>query len=267
MSAFFVRMKNCYTILFTLFCLTTLFSQKKKSFELTGIVLSDSLAIENAHVINNSNLNGAFTNSKGVFKLPVKVGDTLFISHINFNQSKIVISVAEKVTKKISVNINLKAHVLNEITIEKKRGILYVDPQIMPHSMVNNSTFKFPYAGVKAKPENKNVLRPESGLAVNLVSLINTLNGKRKKVKELKNAKIKDQKFDKLKNKFQESFFYVDLKIREGFINQFLEYCIQEGLYRYKERDNIIKLTSYLIQKSKTFPHKQINNDTLLSKQ
>jgi hypothetical protein len=244
-----------------------LFSQEKKNFELTGVVLSDSLTIENAHVINSTSLKGTFTNINGAFKLPVKVGDTLLISHINFNHKKVIISIAEKVTKHMNVNINVKTYTLDEVSLKKRKGIFYVDPQIMPHSMVNKSTLKLPYANVKAKPENKNILRPESGLAVNLVSLINTFNGKRKKIKELKNAKIKDQKLDKLRSKFQDSFFYVDLKIRDGFINHFLEYCIQEGIYTYRERNNSIKLTNYLIQKSKTYTHKQIDNDTLLSKQ
>ena len=259
-------MKNYYSFLFTVFCLTTLFSQEKKSFELTGIVISDTLPIKNVHVLNNTSLKGTFTNNNGIFILPVKVGDTLMISHINFNNKKVLVSVAEKVTNKISVNVRLKIHTLNEISLKKRKGIFYVDPQIMPQFMVNKTPYKFMYANIKAKPENKDVLRIESGLAINLVSLINTFNGKRKKIKELKNAKIRDQKFDKLRNQFQDSFFYVSLKIRKGFINQFLEYCIEKGIYSYKEKDNSIKLTNYLIQKSKTFPHKQINTDTLLSK-
>lgn len=260
-------MKNCYTFLIALFCLTVLFSQERKSFVLNGTVFSDSLTLENVHIINKTNLKGTITNNNGKFMLPVKVGDTLHISHINFEVKQLIISISDKIIKKTSVNLYSKTHTLNEVTIKKRKSIFYVDPQIMPHSMVNATTLKLPYANVKAKPENKDVLRPESGLAVNLVSVINTFNGKRKKAKELKNAKIRDQKFDKLRNQFQDSFFYVDLKIREGFINQFLEYCIKEGIYSYKEKNNIIKLTNYLIQKSKMFPHKQIDNDTLLSKQ
>jgi hypothetical protein len=259
-------MKNYYSFLFTLLCLTTLVSQEKKSFELTGIVLSDSLTIKNVHVLNNTGLKGTFTNSSGVFILPVKIGDTLILSHINFNNKRIIISIAEKVTKKISISVNSKTHTLNEISLKKRKGIFYVDPQIIPQSMVNKTTYKFLYANTKAKPENKNVLRLESGLAINLVSLIHTFNGKRKKIKELKNAKIRDQKFDNLRDQFQDSFFYVSLKIRKGCINQFLEYCIEEGIYSYREKDDSIKLTNYLIQKSKTFSHKQIDTDTLLSK-
>jgi len=259
-------MKNGYTFLFTLFCLTALFSQERKSFELTGTVFSDSLAVENVHIINKTSFIGTITNIHGLFKLPVKVGDTLHISHINFEVKKLVISVAEKGTKNVFVNLSSKTHALDEITLKKRRSIFYVDPQIMPHSMVNAITLKLPYANVKAKPENKDVLRPESGLAVNLVSLINTFNGKRKKAKELKNAKIRDQKFDNLRSQFQDSFFYVDLKIRKGHINQFIAYCIKEGIYNYREKDNIIKLTNYLIQKSKTYPYKHIDLDTLLSK-
>jgi len=259
-------MKNCYSFLIALFFLTSLFSQKKKSIELTGTVFSDSLLIEHVHIINKTSLKGTITNSNGIFKLPVNIGDTLHISHINYEIKNLVISITENITKKISVHLSAKTHALNEVFIKKKRSIFYVDPQIMPHAMVNATTLKLPYANVKAPPENKNIIRPESGLSVNLVSLINTFNGKRKKAKELKNAKISDQKHDALRGQFQDSFFYVDLKIRKGFINQFIAYCIKEGIHDYKEKDNIIKLTNYLIQKSKTYSYKQIDLDTLVSK-
>ena len=259
-------MKNCINLIFILFISSYCFAQTKQITMLNGRVLSDSLAIENAHIINKTTSKGVVTNLKGVFKIPVTLGDILYISHINFENTEIMITRNLLKDQELKININPKTYALEEIEIKKRKGIFEIEKDILPASKINAITLNLPYANIKAKPENKDVLRPESGLAVNLVSLINSFNGKRKKAKELKNAKIKDQKFDALKSKFQKSFFYTHLKIKKGYINQFLEYCIKEGVHNYREKDNIIKLTNYLIQKSKTFPYTEASMDTLLTK-
>lgn len=259
-------MKNGYTFLFTLFCLTALFSQERKSFELTGTVFSDSLAVENVHIINKTSFKGTITNIHGLFKLPVKVGDTLHISHINFEVKKLVISVAEKGTKNVFVNLSSKTHALDEITLKKRRSIFYVDPQIMPHSMINATTLKLPYANVIAKKDEDITNFTLTSASINLDNLINFFNGNTKKAKELKREKLKDNRLDKIRSQFTDSFFVYQLKIKKPYINQFLNYCLNSGIITQYMKGNEIKLTELLISESKTFPHKQIDVDTLLSK-
>jgi len=259
-------MKNCYTLLFTLFCATTLFSQERESFDLFGIILSDSLGIENAHVINNTSLKGAFTNSKGVFTLPVKIGDTSLVSHLNYTVKKIIVSVTEKATKKVLVNLESKTHTLSEITIKKRRSIFYVDPQIMPQSMVNATTLKLPYANVIVKRDERITKLTLTSASVDLDNLINSLNGNAKKAKELKKAKSKDNQLDKIRKHYTDYFFVNQLKIKKQYINQFLNYCLNSGIIMQYKKGNQIKLTEILISESKAFPHQQIEIDTLLSK-
>mgnify|MGYP000060338104 CR=1 FL=1 len=259
-------MKNCYTFLFTIFCLTALFSQKPRNFELTGTVFSDSLPIENVHVINKTSFKGSITNSHGVFTLPVKVGDTLHISHINFEVKKLVISVAEKSTKNVFVNLSSKTHTLNEITLKKRRSIFYTDPQIIPQSMVNATTLKLPYATVITKKNEDITNFSLTSASVNLDNLINFFNGNAKKAKELKREKLKDHRLDKIRTQFTDFFFVDQLKIEKRYINQFLNYCLNSGIITLYNKGNDIKITALLISESKTFPHKQIDVDTLLVK-
>ena len=82
----------------------------------------------------------------------------------------------------------------------------------------------------------------------------------------MEKAKIKDHKIDKLRAQFSNSFFYHQLKIQEGHINQFLEYCVEKGVFQFHEKDNILKLTHFLIQTSKTYMHQRLNENLLLTK-
>ena len=259
-------MKNCYLLFFTLFCFTTIFSQQKKSFKLSGTITSDTLAIENAHIINKTNLKGTITNSNGQFILPVKVGDSLFVSHINFANKVFVVSIAEKITQKTIISLNYKTHVLEEVTLKKRRSIFYVDPQIMPAEMVNATTLKLPYANVITKKDEQVTKITFTSASVDLDNLINFFNGKTKKRKELKKVKLKDNKLNSIRKEFTDYFFVHQLKIEKQYINQFLNYCLNSGIITQYNRGNQIKLTELLISESKTFPHKQINQDTLLSK-
>lgn len=233
---------------------------------MTGTVFSDSIAIENVHILNKTSFKGTITNTYGIFKLPVKVGDTLQISHINFEAKKFVISIAENITKNIFINLSSKTHSLNEITLKKRRSIFYVDPQIMPHSMVNSTTLKLPYANVIAKKDEDITKLTLTSASVNLDNLINFFNGNAKKARALKKEKLKDNRLDKIRSQFTDSFFVYQLKIKKPYINQFLNYCLTAGIIAQYNKGNKIKLTALLISESKTFPHKQIDIDTLLSK-
>jgi hypothetical protein len=259
-------MKNCYTLLFTLLCFTGMYSQEDKRALIHGIIVSDSLVIENTHIINKTTLKGTFTNKNGAFSLPIKIGDTLSISHINFSTKEILISNEIFTKKTFKIEMDSKTYALEEVTIKKKRSIFYIDPEIIPNSVLNATTLKLPFTNGIKPVENKSTLRLKSGLSVNLVSFINVLNGNRKKEKELAKAKKKDYKVDQLRAQFSNSFFYHQLKIQEGHINQFLEYCVEKGVFQFHEKDNILKLTHFIIQTSKTYMHQKLDEDILLTK-
>jgi hypothetical protein len=266
MLTFFVKMKNCCAFLFTLLCLTSIYSQEVKRVLTRGVIVSDSLTIENAHIINKTTLKGAFTTKKGTFSLPIKMGDVIYISHINFNTKEIIINSKSLAKGVLKIQIDSKTYALEEVSIKKKRSIFYVDPEIMPNSVLNATTLKLPFSNGKKLVEDKSTLKIKSGVSVNLVSFINVLNGNRKKEKELANAKKRDHKIDELRAQFSNSFFYHQLKIQKGHINLFLEYCVEKGLFQFHKKDNILKLTHFLVQISKTYMHQKLNENVLLTK-
>lgn len=260
-------MKNYLLLLITFSCLTSVVSQEKNNFEITGKIVIDSTSIENAHVINKTTLKGTITNKGGIFALPVKVGDTLFISHLNFEKKEIIITSKEEKNKSIVIKLESKSHVLSEVTLKKRRSIFYVDPQIMPEHIVNATTLKLPYANVISKKNEKITALTFTSFSVDLDNLINFFNGKTKKAKELKEVKLIDNRLAAIRKKFTDYFFTNQLNIEKAYINQFLNYCLNSGVIKYYDKGNSLKLVEALIAKSKTFPHTQIDEDTLLTKQ
>jgi len=266
LPTFFVKMKNCCTFLFTLLCLNVIYSQVGKRVLAKGIIVSDSIRIENAHIINKTSQKGTYSTKNGTFSLPIKMGDVIYISHINFNRKEIIINTKSLTKGILKIKIESKTYTLEEITIKKKRSIFYVDPEIMPNSLLNATTLKLPFSNGKKLVEDKSTLKIKSGVAVNLVSFINVLNGNRKKERELAKAKKRDHKIDELRAQFSNSFFYHQLKIQKGHINLFLEYCVEKGLFQVHKKDNILKLTHFLVQISKTYMHQKLNENVLLTK-
>lgn len=259
-------MKNYYLALILLLFCQTIFSQEKSSFTLFGTIASKSKSIENTHIINKRTLKGVITNKIGQFKLPVSIGDTLFVSHINFKNKEVIISIAEKITKKFIVNLIEKTHTLEEVTIRKRKSIFYTDPQIMPKAIANATTLKLPYANVVRKKDESVAKLSFTNAKVNLDNLINLINGNAKKAKILKKEKLKDRRLNEIRKEYTDFFFTKQLNIDKDYIVHFLNYCLNSGIIRLYKLGNKINLTQLLITESKSFPHKQINPNTLLTK-
>lgn len=259
-------MKNYNLALLLLIICHTIFSQEKTSFTLSGTILSDNMTLENTHIINKRTLKGVITNKIGQFELPVSIGDTLFISHINYVNKEVIISIAEKITKKLTINLMSKTHTLEEVTIRKRRSIFYVDPQIMPQALANATTLKLPYAKVVSKKDESIAKLSFTNAKVNLDNLINIINGNAKKEKILKKEKLKDRRLNEIRKEYTDFFFTKQLNIDKDYIVHFLNYCLNSGIIRLYKLGNKINLTQLLITESKSFPHKQIDPNTLLTK-
>lgn len=81
--------------------------------------------------MNKNTQIGTISNDDGLFKIPIKENDSLFISHINYKE--IFIIVTNKYTSSLNLKIILdeKIEILNEITIGNQKSIFYVDKDIL----------------------------------------------------------------------------------------------------------------------------------------
>ncbi|MDD7915926.1 carboxypeptidase-like regulatory domain-containing protein [Polaribacter ponticola] len=231
---------------------------------ITGKVVFDNIAVSDVHIVNKNTNIGTITNKNGVFDISASLGDTLHFTHINLEEK--LVAITKKIITKNSLEITLveKTYALDEIVIGKPRSIFYVDPELMPPSTVNAATLKLPYVNTIPK-QNTSIVKLRSGGVVSLDNLINSLNGNKKRIKELKKAKLEDSSLNKIRKHFTDDFFITDLKINKENINPFLNYCFKKNIVSYFNRNENIRLTKILIDESKKFPQKIKTDSVLIS--
>lgn len=229
-----------------------------------GTVFIDSIPTQDVHIINKKLTIGAVSNENGSFEILTEEGNTLLISHLNLEYKEITVTQENINAKNIVIYVTSKTHMLDEVVLERKRSILEIDPDILANApVVNAKTLKLPYAN--SKPKDDKTVKIESGVSVNLVGLINALNGTNKKKKLLKKLQIEDQNLAKIRKHFTDSFFIKQLKIKEENINSFLESCISRGIINLYKNDKVLELTSVLIENSKHSPYLLENENIRLT--
>jgi hypothetical protein len=264
-SLFFVLMKKLLVLLTFLISFISLNAQEKRTFT-TGKAVLDSIGIVDVHIINQNTKTGTITNDHGVFEFPVKVGDRLFISHLTLQDKLIVITEELLSGKGLIINLDEDTVALSGFVLEKQRSIFYQDPEITTYKgpTVNAKKLNLPYANTTVE-KDKSLVKFRAGGVVSLDNLINSLNGNNKREKQLKKMSAEDVQLEKIRKKFTDDFFVTDLKIKKEYINQFLNDCIDKNIIRIFKSDNVLKLTKLLIEESKLYPKKIIDEDSFLS--
>lgn len=246
-------------VIVLLLSLTPFFSwSQEKPIIISGQVFVDSIPLNDVHIINKALEVGTITEDNGFFEILVKKGDALIISHISLNVKEHIITEENITSKKLRFSLDNKSYMLNEVVIGKTKGIFHVDKDIMTHnaSVVNAKILNLPYANSK-RPKKENLVSLKSGAAVNLAGLVNALNGNTKREKKLKKLKFEDQNLLGIREHFTDGFFTRQLKIKEGYINQFLNYSISSGIIQLYKKEKHLELTTVLLETSKTFSNKE----------
>ena len=100
-------------------CLPVLiFSQENRTL-ISGTVRSDTLHIENAHVINKTSNKGSITNKLGQFKISGKKGDTLIVSDIQYHGEIIVLSAQQIRVGYLDIQLEVLTNELEEIVLRQ----------------------------------------------------------------------------------------------------------------------------------------------------
>ena len=209
---------------------------------------------------------GTITNDNGVFEIPVKIGDRIFVSHLTLQDKLIVITEELLSGKELIINLNEETVALHGFVLEKQRSIFYQDPEITSYKgpTVNATKLNLPYANTTVE-KDQSVVKFRAGGVVSLDNLINSLNGNNKRLKQLKKMSEEDLQLEKIRKRFTDDFFITDLKIKKEYINQFLNDCVDKNIIRIFKSDDVLKLTKLLIKESKLYPKKLIYEDSLLS--
>ena len=258
-------------LLSLIFIFTTLqfsFSQEKR-IHLKGVIYNTvSRPIENTHIVNLTTKVGAISDKNGAFNIPVKNGDWIQISNIQFRTKKIKLKKGNINEGFLSIYLIPVTNLLEEAVLKKKlKGDLISDMlknkkdtirekmnsilayiKSIPHEEIMNMKIGADERHLK-KPRNAQLstdpVAKFAGLPPETIGIPDYyLLAKRALKKELN---FKESFPNKLKQLFGEQFFFVKLKIPKERYYHFLQYCNPLGIERlFKDEKHMELLTLFL---------------------
>ncbi len=229
---------------------------QEKTVVLLGKITSDSLAIDNVHIINKTFQRGTLSNSLGEFKIFIKEKDTLIFSDIQFVHKIIIINKNHIKNKKITIHLIQKNNELPEVVIENMAKSL-----------------DLPNAG--KKPLNKlernlNAYSQESLPIVIIATLLgqqggiddiyNIVSGNRKRDRKLKKLvdddrdyELKKENIQIIREHFTDNFFIYTMQIDKDNIDSFIDFCIPKEIEELYKKQRYLEVMDIFIQNKENY--------------
>lgn len=203
---------------------------------LKGKVLVDSLEAP-IHIINLSSKIGTVTTSKGGFSIKVTEGDTLMVSSVQYEKREIKITpqILQKGFLEVQVAENINS--LDEVRITSLTGNLSADLDKI--KVVDNPVLgiEIPPAWPEKKVENLALNESQGQVSggANILGLVGLLVGNPnlgslELIKSKEPGLTKQKAYEKLRERFDNSFFTDHLHIEQAYINDFIDYTFENGL-------------------------------------
>jgi len=225
-------------LLFVLLVFSTFsFSQELPRELLKGIVVSDSLEVENITIDNVTAKKVTTTDGNGNFSLMVKEKDTLVFSGVNFKSSVLIISYTHLSEAVLKIKLKVKVNELEELIVRPYTltGNLETDSKNLKVQTIDLNLGNMDFSVFDPEfNKTDNALKsitPGTGNAfngVNFVELGKLVGGKlfKRKPKPKRIEFITDKIFsDAVKEKFSPQFFTQTLKLKPEEIDLFLAFC------------------------------------------
>ncbi len=226
---------------------------------INGIVSSDSIAIENVHIINISTKRGTISNKFGEFKISVKINDTINFSNIQFENKTIIINKNTLEDGFIIVQLFQKTNKLKEVMVMQSNN--------MAKSLGLPNADKIPLNKLE---RNLNYYSQESLAVVILATLLgqqggiddiyNIISGNRKRDRKLKKLIDEDKKLEFnqeyiqiIRDYFKDDFFLNTLKIPKKNIDGFVEFCLPKGIVNLFEKRRHLEIVDIFIQNKEEY--------------
>lgn len=274
-------MNRLYLILIFLFVVKI--QAQDNRYQIKGIITSDSVSVENIHIINKTSKKGTVSNQFGEFKILAKVNDTLVFSGVQFYTKELKITKKQIESKLISIDLFQKINTLDEVEIKAHdlTGNLFADSKNAKDSIKElNSELSKPgtwsvdfsiiddmdETDKKRPPDASQLTNPNIPIGGNILGLASFILkpitkeiskiGKTKrelKIKEV-NYQIKSKEApEKIRSDFGDDFFIIQLNISIEKIDAFIKHCISKGIIDLYIKDKKLEIMDLLIKESENF--------------
>lgn len=255
-------MKGLKTILMILILAVSVNLYAQEEVLVAGLIQSDSVQLEDIHVLNLSTLQGTITNRYGEFRITVSVNDTLIFSGIQFHTLGLIVdknTIKERILK---IELRPKIEELSEIELKGHDldGLFYIDTQRLRDSLplVADEAVDFSNQGYN-DPTSSNYVVPSANL-VNLVSMI----GKKKRKENKQEASLiqkKRQAPSNMRKELGDDVFVNQMDIPKIHIEPFIRYCQKKNIIDLYVEGRLMEVIDILIKEKDNYRRERILNE------
>lgn len=248
-------MRNIPTLICLLFSSVFMLAQEDGRSILRGTVLYRNISVPNENVINITTEEAVISDDKGQFAIPVKVGDELAFTAVNYQLEVVKITDEILQNNRLVVEVNEKVTELDEVVVTPENQEEFLK--------LKNEEFKEVEYDIDRSTEVENIAltRQERGLrdGINFVNIYKALAKAVRKETPAERPKLKMSEV--LRQVYDDEFFVVDLKLPQENINDFLYYIdVNDPEYALLLKDHEFELIDYLVNKSRAY-RKQMNDE------
>lgn len=228
------------------------FGQSFSRKTLHGVVINDSVAVDNGLVFNLTARTGGVISNKGVFSVLAKVNDTLVFSSLGYKSRKIVVKQAELNSSFLRIKIDAVANELLSVVVYAKQG---PHPEFGNTQSIVDTQF---YDDKQSSPDNILMLPTGTGdpNAMDCIRVYNMIFKKLFKSNPEKADLVSDNSFTSVAmNHISYSFFTDTLKLKDDQVGLFLVYCENDPKSKkfVNTSSKEFEIMDYLITKNEEF--------------
>lgn len=224
----------------------------QENIVLKGIVVGDSIESTSINIINMTQSTGTTSSSDGTFNIKVKENDTLLFSSVQFETLKIEINA--EIYKRKFLRIQLKKAIieLEEVPISDISLTGNLSSDLANLEVFNQADVGFP---LQDNNRPSGIDKQYRSLSYSdLFLIINTLNGKIKRLKEARKIIQFDKIVDKGINAVSTSFFTTELSVPKNEILNFVNYCAQNKKFRlFVSEEATLEIIKFYYQSAPQF--------------
>lgn len=247
-------------LLFVIFLSVFVKLRAQEPVMITGLVQSDSVQLQDIHVLNMSSRQGTITNQYGEFRIPASANDTLIFSGIQFHTLGLIIN-KEAVEKKVlRIELIPKIEELSEIELKGHDldGLFYIDTKRMRDSLplVSEEAVNFSDQGYD-DPTSSNYVVPPANL-LNLISLIGK-NKRLEKERERNLIEMKRRAPANLRKDLGDQVFAEQLGIPKEHIEPFIQYCQKKNIVDLYVEGRLMEVIDILVKEKDNYRRERLN--------
>lgn len=254
-------MKQGLTIIpIFIFLSMNIFSQENE-IVIYGKIYSGDTLVANVHIFNTTKKMGTISNNSGEFKLVVSEKDTLYISSLEYEKIKVIVTSKNIEAKQIILKLNPLINELDEVYLRHLTGNLSSDIANKPADTIPKHNFEFKLSDLSKVLPNDNYAKDKRINAQEITDPLGpmgaaaTLPDKRyQQLLKLKKELEQKKEFpDNIKKELGINYFVKNLNIAEDEINLFLSYCeYRDIVYKYYH-NKVLEVIEILNEESKNY--------------